>query len=350
MCDASLGILDGKKVTLNYRPLNDSTGGDENSPKVYISYSSMDNDIAMKTCDFLESHGLKCWIAPRDIETADNYAQSIMEGLNNSEIVVLIASNNAYSSKFVVQEIKSAFENNKQIIPLNVDNSIPSGEMGFFLNTYQLINLNPSHPDFMELTNTVAKFLGIEPVERDDVEDIEDISEIPFDDDGDISSDETMPLLDNIPFPAYEGDDEAYAFVSYAHLDYETVYDEIERFHKQGLNIWYDEGIAPGNEWLAEIGKALIGASLFIVFISPNSVASKYVQKEINFAISKDIPFIAIHIEKTELPIQLDLALGDLQAILKYGMGDKEYYRRYTKAFNKKLKKHNIKLKSVDEL
>ena len=162
------------------------------------------------------------------------------------------------------------------------------------------------------------------------------------------SGDENISHMD-VPIPAYDGDDH-FAFVSYSHRDYKMVFKEIERFNKQGLNIWFDEGIAPGNEWLAEIGQALSNASLFIVFISPNSVGSKYVRKEITFAISHDIPFIAIYIEKTDLPIQLDLALGDLQAIFKYGMNDEEYYRRYTKAFNKKLKNYGIKIKSVDEL
>ena len=152
-----------------------------------------------------------------------------------------------------------------------------------------------------------------------------------------------------VPFPAYEGD-EPYAFVSYSHKDHEIVYQELQRFHDQGLNVWYDEGIAPGTEWLAELGEALLAASLFIVFISSNSIDSKYIKKEIRFAISHDIPFIAIHLEKTQLPVQFDFALGDLQAIHKFGMPDEEYYRRYIKAFNKHLKKYGIKLKDVGSL
>jgi len=50
------------------------------------------------------------------------------------------------------------------------------------------------------------------------------------------------------PFPAYKGE-EPYIFVCYAHEDSDVVYPELQRLHDGGVNIWYDEGIAPGHEW-----------------------------------------------------------------------------------------------------
>jgi hypothetical protein len=49
------------------------------------------------------------------------------------------------------------------------------------------------------------------------------------------------------PFPAYDGN-EPYVFVCYAHDDAGEVYPEITRLKDAGVNIWYDEGIAPGSE------------------------------------------------------------------------------------------------------
>lgn len=79
-----------------------------------------------------------------------------------------------------------------------------------------------------------------------------------------------VPGVGRIPFPAYRGK-EPYAFVSYAHADADRVYPLIKKFHDQGYRIWYDEGIAPGNEWTDEIVNALDNASLFIVFITLKS-------------------------------------------------------------------------------
>ena len=56
--------------------------------------------------------------------------------------------------------------------------------------------------------------------------------------------------IGRIPFPAYRGN-EPYIFVSYAHKNAEAVFAEINRWNKQGYNIWYNEGIAPGNEFIS---------------------------------------------------------------------------------------------------
>ena len=48
-------------------------------------------------------------------------------------------------------------------------------------------------------------------------------------------------------FDPYEGT-ENYIFVSYTHKDSEAVFSVIERLHKRGYRIWYDDGIAPGSE------------------------------------------------------------------------------------------------------
>lgn len=132
------------------------------------------------------------------------------------------------------------------------------------------------------------------------------------------------------PFEAFRGK-EKYCFVSYSHQDSETVFLELTRLHELGINIWYDEGIDPGNEWPEEIANALAECAIFIVFISPRAVDSKNVRNEINFAINRNKPFVAIHIEETMLPAGLELRMGDTQAIMKYRMPEESYFRKVEK-------------------
>lgn len=132
--------------------------------------------------------------------------------------------------------------------------------------------------------------------------------------------------------PAYMGT-EPYMFTSYAHLDSNIVFPEIIRFQEQGYNVWYDEGIAPGNEWPEEIANALLNCSLFVVFITPRAVESKNVRNEIYYALHNNIPVIAIHLIETELEGGLALSLQSIQAILKYNMSEYEYVKKYTRAF-----------------
>ena len=46
-------------------------------------------------------------------------------------------------------------------------------------------------------------------------------------------------------FPVYRGE-KPYIFVSYAHVDSETVLPIAEELHKRGYRVWYDEGIEAG--------------------------------------------------------------------------------------------------------
>ena len=47
-----------------------------------------------------------------------------------------------------------------------------------------------------------------------------------------------------------EKEDDEYIFVSYSHKDADEVFPELLRFHEEGYNIWYDEGIFGGTKCL----------------------------------------------------------------------------------------------------
>jgi formylglycine-generating enzyme required for sulfatase activity len=79
------------------------------------------------------------------------------------------------------------------------------------------------------------------------------------------------------------------------------------------------------------VANALDRSSFFLVFISARAVESKNVKNEINFAINHHKPFVAIHVEATDLPKGLELRMGDIQAILKYRMNADRFHRQMEK-------------------
>jgi TolB-like protein/tetratricopeptide (TPR) repeat protein len=120
--------------------------------------------------------------------------------------------------------------------------------------------------------------------------------------------------------------------VCYAHEDSDAVYPELERLKDLGVNIWYDEGITPGQEWTQELAEAIQGASHILYFVSPSSAESRNCRNEIQFAASRDKPVIAVHLRSTELPSGLELSIGLAQGILKYQITDEDYRRKVTEA------------------
>ena len=110
------------------------------------------------------------------------------------------------------------------------------------------------------------------------------------------------------PPPSYTG--EPYIFVSYSHVDTERVFPEITWLTEQGIHVWYDEGITPGEEWTAELAQAIRDASHFLFLVTPNSVVSKNCSNEVQFALKHDKQLVVAHMEETELPDALELAIG----------------------------------------
>lgn len=137
-----------------------------------------------------------------------------------------------------------------------------------------------------------------------------------------------MPDVDiDIPFEAYIGE-KPYLFVAYAHADAALVYPVLDALHKRGYRVWYDEGIDPGNEWPEDIAYRLSKCASFITFISPRAVESRNVRNEINFALSLNVPFLAIHLESTSLPAGLQLQISSMQAIMMYRMTSDGFTRK----------------------
>ena len=126
------------------------------------------------------------------------------------------------------------------------------------------------------------------------------------------------------PFPAYSGE-EPHLFVSYSHLDSLAVFPELIWLREKGINIWYDEGIKAGSEWRQEIGTAIKSASVFLYFVSPESVLSENCRREVSFADKEKIPIIAVHLRASALPEGLDLTLSDRQAIFRYQLSREKY-------------------------
>jgi formylglycine-generating enzyme required for sulfatase activity len=148
-----------------------------------------------------------------------------------------------------------------------------------------------------------------------------------------------------LPFEAYAGE-EPYIFVCYAHRDSPTVFKQIKDLHADGYRIWYDEGIGVSSEWPEEIARAVLGCSVFLVYVSPEATASVNCRNEINLALDENKPFIAVHLEESTLPPGLRLRMGDLQAVFRYKLTKDQYARKVQRAIDHFLEHGNQALET----
>ena len=83
---------------------------------VFISYSLKDKQIADAACVVLETNGIRCWIAPRDIVPGRDWGGSIMEAIRGSGAMVLIFSANANTSAQIKREVERAINKGLPVI------------------------------------------------------------------------------------------------------------------------------------------------------------------------------------------------------------------------------------------
>ena len=99
---------------------------------IFISHSSKDAPLAQLICHRLEEAGVRCWIAPRDIQHGD-WAGSIMDGLSRADVCVIIVGEHAADSPEVLKEVTEATRSCQYIIPFKVDSADLSLKMQYHL-------------------------------------------------------------------------------------------------------------------------------------------------------------------------------------------------------------------------
>ncbi len=100
---------------------------------VFISYSEADKETADRVCSALEAEGVKCWIAPRDIDPGMPWSEAIIDAINQCPVFVLIFSFHSNDSEQVIREVQNAVHKKKRLIPFRTENVTPSKAMEYFI-------------------------------------------------------------------------------------------------------------------------------------------------------------------------------------------------------------------------
>ena len=132
------------------------------SGKVFISHSTKDKEIADTIRQHLESAGLDCWIAPRDIEPGTDWTEGIMHGIVSSQIFVLIFSTHSNDSEHVRREVGQAFSLRLPVIPFRTDGVEARHGLRYFLDSVQWLDASnpPLERHLPVLTERVRALLN----------------------------------------------------------------------------------------------------------------------------------------------------------------------------------------------
>ena len=105
-------------------------------------------------------------------------------------------------------------------------------------------------------------------------------------------------------------------FISYSRRDSEQAIALAEWLRSAGASVWMDTAaLAAAETWSAEIVTAIEGCSLFFILLSPDSVASVNVKKELSLASESKKVIVPIEVVPCELNQSMKYALAGLQRV-----------------------------------
>ncbi len=127
---------------------------------VFISYSAKDKTTADAVCVTLESEGVRCWIAPRDVTPGMEWSTCIIEAIKQARIMVLVFTANANASQQIRKEVERAVNHDLVILPFRVENVLPDESLEYFIgNVHWLDALTPPMEAHLKSLRETIKML-----------------------------------------------------------------------------------------------------------------------------------------------------------------------------------------------
>lgn len=227
--------------------------------KVFVSYSSEDSTHANQIVSTLESKGIPCWIAPRDIPAGSSYTTSISQAIDECSFFLLILSPQSLDSLWVRKELARAVNLSKQILPLMLEDFQLNGEMRFYLGNIQAWRYCFDPKGTLD---AMIAFIR---------------SSAPLSLDPETISDDDLPELRHV-------------FISHSTVDEEEALIIANHLQKQKVLSW----MAPRDtrshtSYPAQITQAIRECPIFLLLISKASMKSSHVEREIALAIDKRV-------------------------------------------------------------
>jgi hypothetical protein len=290
---------------------------------IFLSYKSKDNPKAKIIAEALEQKGYSVFLE-RKIPVGRVFDEYIQEKLNEAKCVIVLWSNESVISDWIREEAKMGM-NKGILIPVLIEEVKPP--IGFSnIQVAQLIDWEGElpNPEFDLLAESIRQIIVGQIEQKKQVNlshfsaRIQDRQIIvgQAEQKKPRAKEKTKVQTEEMKTSNVDKTDDktGFFFISYSRDDKKVVDKLIERLKETNHKVWIDtEGIQGGARWRQKIVEAIEGSIAFIIVLSPNSIKSENVRKELDLADNKKI--IPIDIESITLPSGFKYPLAGLQRI-----------------------------------
>src|SRR4051812_6391163 len=136
---------------------------------VFISYASPNKAAADAVCAGLEQRSIRCWIAPRDIVPGLPWAESIIDAIEGSRVMLLLFSEASNKSVQVQREVERAVHKDVPLVPVRIENVMPTRTMEYFISSQHWFDaiLTPMEQHLDRMAQAVKAHLARKGAEGD---------------------------------------------------------------------------------------------------------------------------------------------------------------------------------------
>jgi len=129
---------------------------------VFVSYAHQDRTVANAVCATLEAHGIRCWIAPRDILPGSDWGEAIIDAIQGAKALVLVFSSNSNDSDQIKREIERTVHQGIAVVPFRIEDVLPNKTLEYFISTQHWLDaLTPPLEDHLNhLAETITVLLA----------------------------------------------------------------------------------------------------------------------------------------------------------------------------------------------
>jgi hypothetical protein len=104
----------------------------------------------------------------------------------------------------------------------------------------------------------------------------------------------------NVPEPIHIASAQPRVFLSYCRKDVETAERLKAALESHGFSVWLDLEDIQSGDWKSRVTDGLNRARALVFLMTPDSLAASAVQKELRFALAKEVPIIPVQTEDLE--------------------------------------------------
>lgn len=151
---------------------------------VFISYSRKDyvddkgdvlpNNVLSKVKDLFKAHGVSYWFDEEGIYSGDEFASVLTRAIRNCKIFLFVSSKNSNQSKWTSNEISTALEFKKIIIPFRLDESPYNDSVMMKIVSYDYIECKDEKKALDKLLRAVKHHLPSSKHQRKSMIDVPD--------------------------------------------------------------------------------------------------------------------------------------------------------------------------------